>query len=122
KNEHGVYKEGFAWIRVLKIRLKFEDRTGNRVPVEALTKDDIKLQIGFVKSFTKTKVTPQKLILGENGYAYNLNPVDDHHVKSIKDRWVENLKASLVNGTNDLMKWDPTINDFVVDPASKVFN
>jgi len=122
KNEHGIYKEGFAWIRVLKVRLKFEDRTGNRVPVEALTKDDIKLQIGFVKSFTKTKVTPQKLILGENGYAYNLNPVDDHHVKSIKDRWVENLKASLVNGTNDLMKWDPTINDFVVDPDSEVFN
>lgn len=100
------YKQGYAWIKNLKLRLKYEDINGVRVPLESLTSDDIRLRISFIKSFTNNKNTPEKTIAGEAGYLYNLNPVNNVNTDRVKQEWTNNIKDAYQNKESDIINVD----------------
>jgi hypothetical protein len=105
----GNYKEGYNWIQNLKARLRYEMMDGTKFPAEALTADDIRLRIGFIKTFTNVKTIPQKTIVGEDGYIYNLNPVEGTNIERVRDEWSNNLKNDLIQrrGQKGMVKLNP---------------
>lgn len=106
KNSNGIYKQGYGWIRNLKMRLRYEDANGNRIDTADLSKDDVTLRIGFVKSFTNVKYIPSKLIIGENGRLYNVSPLVNVNEDRIQKQWANNLKIDIQTKKNDMFKLD----------------
>jgi hypothetical protein len=104
----GNYRDGYGWIRSVKVRLRYEDVNGEKVPVESLSQDDIMLQVAFVKSFTNAKTTPQNLIVGENGYIYSMNPIGDTNIKRVRESWSNNLKTAIMKNAEGLVKVNPS--------------
>ncbi len=100
KYKTGFYKPGYLWVQNLKLRLKYEDKEGNKTPIESLSPDDINIRIAFIKSFTNVKTTPQKTIVGEDGYVYSLNPVEGINIDRVRDTWANNLKQDLLSNVN----------------------
>lgn len=104
----GYYRDGYQWIRNIKLRLKYEDISGTKTPVEALSPEDMNLRVGFIKSFTNVKTTPQKTLIGEDGYVYSLNPLENINVDRIRENWSNNLKDSISSGSNNLVNISPS--------------
>lgn len=104
RNPRGFYKEGFTWIRNLKLRLKYEDINGSRIPQEALSLDDVMLQVGFIKSFANARIVPQKTIFSGKGRIYNFDPVNKVKADRVNEKWSNNIKTSFLNGTSNLLE------------------
>jgi len=113
----GVYRNGYQWINSLKIRLKYTNPKGEKIPIETLEKDDVLLRVAFIKSFTNTKFVPDKVIVEENGGIYNFNPLINVNEDRIRKNWINNIKLQLVNKKSKLFKEDKK-GKFVVDKTS----
>lgn len=99
-----LYKDGYGWIQNLRYRLKYEDTSSTRLTEDALKKDDVKIQIAFEKSFNNSKTIPQKTIVNEGGYLYNLNPVENVNTDRVKSEWSNRLKDNLDRTGNSLVR------------------
>lgn len=110
----GNYRPGYLWIKNLKLRLKYEDINGVKVPISSLNDDDIRLRIAFIKSFTNNKNLPEKTIIGEDGYLYNLNPINNVNNDRVKQNWLNNLINNYL---------DKKHNIIIVEPGgTRIFN
>lgn len=98
----GFYKSEFVWIDKLKRRLRYIDRNGIHIPLASLSKEDIKLRIAFIKSFSKNKNLPLKTIIGE-GQIYQLDPISTTNYFRIRERWANNGKA-LLTSTSEFLR------------------
>jgi hypothetical protein len=106
--EEGTYKEGYSWIEDLKTRLNYADATGMPLDGTSLSKDEMQLKLAFIKSFSNIKTSPEKLIVGTNGYIYNFNPILETNVARVKTEWANNLKLQIQNKENKIVKVDPS--------------
>lgn len=95
----GRYKQGYLWIGKLKSRLKYTNLNGDPISTSTLTEDDMRLRVGFIKSFSKAKNTPIKLIFGENGEIYEVDPISTSNRLRIRERWANQSKASYQSGS-----------------------
>lgn len=110
----GRYRPGYAWIQNLKLRLKYEDISGAKIPLEALTQDDIRLRIAFIKSFTNDKNTPEKTIVGEEGRLYNINPINNVNTDRVKQDWNNNIINNVLDKKYDIIT--------IADNGTREFN
>lgn len=108
--QDGLYKPGFVWIDKLKRRLRYTDKNNVRIPQAALTKEDIRLRIAFIKSFSKNKNLPIKMIVGENGQLYQLDPISTSNYYRIRERWANNAKAIFQSDNDFLLLRDNEIH------------
>lgn len=97
------YKPGYLWIYDLKRKLKYADKNGVRLDVSSLTEEQIRLRVAFIKSFSKAKNSPKKLIFGDGGNIYSLDPISSSNAYRIRESWENNAKAA-VRGSNDYLK------------------
>lgn len=102
-NKGGIYNPDFVWIHELKRKLKYMDKTGNRVSLDTLKEEDVRLRVAFTKSFSKSKNNPLKLILSENNNIYVVDPVSSANTYRIREAWNNNAKAS-TQKSNDFLK------------------
>ena len=106
KQKDKTYREGYGWIRNLKLRLKYENVDGRRVPNSELTEEDILLRVSFTKSFSNAKFSPEKLIISDEGYIYNANPLLNKNEDRIRNEWSNNFKIGVQNKQINLAKID----------------
>ena len=118
--EEGTYKEGYSWILDLKTRLNYADAEGMPLDGTSLSKDEIQLKLAFIKSFSNIKTSPEKLIVGTNGYIYNFNPILETNIARVKTEWSNNLKLQVQNKENKIVKVDPS-GALVIDRDSRDF-
>lgn len=90
----GSYREGFEWINKLKTLLKYTDNQGNPISINKLNEDDIRLRVAFIKSYSKNKNNPVKLIMGDNNYIYSTDPIVGSNSQRIREAWENNAKAN----------------------------
>lgn len=102
------YRESYGWLRNLKLRLKYENAQGEKISVSDLSKEDILLRVAFTKSFSNARFSPEKLIISEDGYIYNTNPLINKNEDRIRDEWANNLKIAVQNKQTNLVKIDST--------------
>lgn len=105
--QSGVLRESALWLRDLKNRIKYEDKAGIRYPIESLSEDDMRLRIAFTKSFNNSKSAPQKTIINEGGYIYNLNPLENVNTSRVRDEWANTLKTNLDRSGDSLISLNP---------------
>ena len=101
-----TYRDGFGWLRNLKLRLKYEDVKGNKIDATTLDRDDMSLRVSFTKSFSNARFQPEKLIISDEGYIYNANPLLNVNEDRIRNGWSNNLKVKIQNKQTDLVKLD----------------
>lgn len=104
KKKDGTYREGYHWIKSLKVRLKYETLDGKRIETNELDKDDISLRVAFIKSFSNTKFIPDKMIVESEGLIYNFNPLINVNEDRIRKDWANNIKRKLINNKSKLFK------------------
>lgn len=102
----GKYRDGFGWLRNLKLRLKYEDVNGKPIDATTLDRDDMSLRVSFTKSFSNARFQPEKLIISDEGYIYNANPLLNVNEDRIRNGWANNLKVRIQNKQTDLVKLD----------------
>lgn len=104
-SESGRYNNGYLWIYDLKRKLKYINKAGDRLDVASLKEEDIRLRVAFTKSFSKSKNAPKKLIFGDGGNIYSLDPITSSNLYRIREAWANNAKAS-TQRANDYLKID----------------
>ena len=117
KQKDKTYREGYGWIRNLKLRLKYENVDGRRVPNSDLTEEDILLRVSFTKSFSNAKFSPEKLIISDEGYIYNANPLINKNEDRIRNEWSNNFKVGVQNKQINLAKIDSS-GRLIIDRTS----
>jgi len=117
KQKDNTYREGYGWIRNLKLRLKYENVDGRRVPNSDLTEEDILLRVSFTKSFSNAKFSPEKLIISDEGYIYNANPLLNKNEDRIRNEWSNNFKVGVQNKQINLAKVDSS-GRLIIDRTS----
>lgn len=110
----GRYKDGFLWIHDLKRKLKYTDKSGTRIDVDSLTEEQVRLRVAFTKSFSKSKNNPKKLIFGDGGNIYSLDPITSSNIYRIRESWENNAKAS--TRSNEFLRIDN--NKVVINTTS----
>ena len=108
KRADGSYKDNFGWVRNLKLRLKYEDAAGTKIDSSTLNQDDMLLRVSFTKSFSNAKFQPEKLIISDDGYIYNANPLINANETRIRTNWSNNLKSSIQNKQINFLRIDPS--------------
>jgi hypothetical protein len=117
KQKDKTYREGYGWVRNLKLRLKYENVDGRRVPNSDLTEEDILLRVSFTKSFSNAKFSPEKLIISDEGYIYNANPLVNKNEDRIRNEWSNNFKIGIQNKQINLAKIDSS-GRLIIDRSS----
>jgi hypothetical protein len=117
KKKDNTYREGYGWVRNLKLRLKYENINGTRVPNSDLTEEDILLRVSFTKSFSNAKFSPEKLIISDEGYIYNANPLVNKNEDRIRNEWSNNFKIGIQNKQINLAKIDSS-GRLIIDRSS----
>lgn len=117
KQKDKTYREGYGWVRNLKLRLKYENVDGRRVPNSDLTEEDILLRVSFTKSFSNAKFSPEKLIISDEGYIYNANPLINKNEDRIRNEWSNNFKIGVQNKQINLAKIDSS-GRLIIDRTS----
>lgn len=117
KKKDGTYREGYHWINSLKIRLKYQTPTGEKIPTNTLDKDDINLRVAFIKSFSNTKFIPDKMIVESDGLIYNFNPLINVNEDRIRKDWANNIKKQLISKKSKLFKLQKS-GRYTVDQTS----
>lgn len=117
KQKDKTYREGYGWVRNLKLRLKYENVDGRRVPNSDLTEEDILLRVSFTKSFSNAKFSPEKLIISDEGYIYNANPLVNKNEDRIRNEWSNNFKIGVQNKQINLAKIDSS-GRLIIDRSS----
>ncbi len=91
--KNGVYKEGFEWIFRMKVRLKYiNPRTGEKIPVDQLSPDDIRLRVAFEQSLTNMQNDPVKMVFGGEGVIYNDASLTTASQNNIRAEWSNAIK------------------------------
>jgi len=106
KTADNNYRENYGWVRNLKLRLKYENNLGMKVPASTLNKEDVLLRVSFTKSFSNARFSPEKLIVSDEGYIYNTNPLININEERIRNEWANNLKVAVQNKQTNLVKID----------------
>lgn len=106
KTADNNYRENYGWVRNLKLRLKFENNLGIKIPASTLNKEDVLLRVSFTKSFSNARFLPEKLIVSDEGYIYNTNPLINVNEDRIRNEWSNNLKVAVQNKQTNLVKID----------------
>ena len=117
KQKDKTYREGYGWVRNLKLRLKYENVDGRRVPNSDLKEEDILLRVSFTKSFSNAKFSPEKLIISDEGYIYNANPLLNKNEDRIRNEWSNNFKVGVQNKQINLAKIDSS-GRLIIDRTS----
>ena len=102
----GIYRKNYSWVASLKILLKYEDVQGNLIDGTNLSKEDMQLKVAFIKSFSNTRTSPEKTIMGEDGYIYNFNPLGNLNTDRVRLNWSNNLKLQIQNKENRIIRLD----------------
>jgi hypothetical protein len=100
------YRENYGWLRNLKLRLKYENNLGEVIPASSLSEEDLMLRVSFTKSFSNARFTPEKLIISDEGYIYNTNPLINVNDDRIRNEWANNLKIAVQNKQTQIVKID----------------
>lgn len=106
KTADNNYRENYGWVRNLKLRLKYENNLGIKIPASTLNKEDVLLRVSFTKSFSNARFSPEKLIVSDEGYIYNTNPLINVNEDRIRNEWANNLKVAVQNKQTNLVKID----------------
>jgi hypothetical protein len=106
KTADNNYRENYGWVRNLKLRLKYENNLGIKTPASTLNKEDVLLRVSFTKSFSNARFSPEKLIVSDEGYIYNTNPLINVNEDRIRNEWANNLKVAVQNKQTNLVKID----------------
>lgn len=104
--ENGKYRNGFLWIRQLKLRLKYaEDNNGTLENIDRsqLNENDIRFITAFEKSFSNNKNLPVKLIVGADGKIYATDPIVTANVNRLREEWRNNAKVSASGASMTLL-------------------
>lgn len=106
KLQDNNYRENYGWLRNLKLRLKYENNLGEVIPASSLSEEDLMLRVSFTKSFSNARFTPEKLIISDEGYIFNTNPLINVNEDRIRNEWANNLKIAVQNKQTNLVKID----------------
>jgi hypothetical protein len=106
KTADNNYRENYGWVRNLKLRLKYENNLGIKIPASTLNKEDVLLRVSFTKSFSNARFSPEKLIVSDEGYIYNTNPLINVNEDRIRNEWANNLKVAVQNKQTNLVNID----------------
>lgn len=94
QKKNGVYKEGFEWIQRMKVRLKYiNPRTGEKLSLDMLTPDDVRLRVAFEQSLTNMQNDPVKMVFGEEGLIYNDASLETASQNNKRAEWLNDVKA-----------------------------
>ena len=121
KTTPNSYRESYGWLRNLKLRLKYETADGKLIPVSDLSTEDILLRVAFTKSFSNARFFPEKLIVSEEGYIFNTNPLINKNEDRIRNEWSNNLKIAVQNKQTNLVKID-TGGRMIIDRSSEDYS
>lgn len=102
----GIYDKGYEWLVDLKKRLCLVDEKGKLIKSKNLTDEDIRLRIGFTRSFSKMVAQPSRHILTSKGDVISFNPIERSSTQDITTEWKNNLKYQALKGDNDLFLED----------------
>jgi hypothetical protein len=118
KNADGTYKKDYTWIQSLKTRLKYEEADGTLIDASTISKEDMLLRVAFIKSFTNVRLSPEKLVVGEDGYIYNFNALGELNTQRIKTEWSNNIKQKIQEKLPTIFRIDPN-GSMVINRESK---
>ena len=94
QKKDGKYKEGFEWIQRMKVRLKYiNPRTGEKIPLNDLSADDVRLRVAFEQNLTNMQNDPVKMVFGEDGLIYNDASLDTASQNNKRAEWLNDVKA-----------------------------
>jgi hypothetical protein len=106
KTADNNYRENYGWVRNLKLRLKYENNLGEKILATSLNEEDVMLRVSFTKSFSNARFSPEKLIVSDEGYIFNTNPLINVNEDRIRNEWANNLKVAVQNKQTNLVKID----------------